>query len=158
MNQRYEEFKKLPDYGFGKDFADYKYRPLVVFFDELMACMGSADAKTSKEITGFMTDLIAKGRQAGVFMVLSMQRGDGKYLDPSIRDQLGMRVAMGNNMSADGYQMVFGSDGRDLQLTDYQKGDGFIYLDGTTSVPVQFSAPYIGSEIDIHKLLDNGKR
>ncbi len=147
MTKRYEKMRVRPDAGFGKDYADYGYKPVVMFFDELSACMASADRKVAQEINGYLMSIIMKGRQAGFFMILTMQRPDAEYLKGAVRDNLGMRVALGS-MSADGYQMVFGAAGRDLQLSNYQKGDGFIYLDGVTDVPRQFSAPFLSGNVE----------
>lgn len=147
MNARYEEFKRRDDNGFGKDYFDYGYKPTVIFFDEMTAFMGSADSKLAKEVNGYLMDIIMKGRQAGFFMVLTMQRPDAEYLKAAIRDNLGMRIALGH-MSADGYSMVFGNSARDLQLKNYQKGDGFIYIDGQTSIPRQFSAPFLAGNVE----------
>ncbi|NYC94260.1 FtsK/SpoIIIE domain-containing protein [Clostridium acetobutylicum] len=45
MNNRYMEFKELKNYGFGKDYKDYGYLPIVIIFDEVAAFMASTDKK-----------------------------------------------------------------------------------------------------------------
>lgn len=154
MNNRYDEMRQHPDYSFGKDYLDYGYKPTVVIFDEVMAFMGSADAKLGKEVMQYLTDIIAKGRQAGFTCVLATQRADAEYIKASIRDQLGLRVALGR-LSSDGYGMTFGNQFRDLQLTNYEKGDGYVFIDGVTNSPVKFSSPFIHQDFDFVKDIEN---
>jgi hypothetical protein len=152
MDKRYEEMemidKALGDTSLGKDFTEYGFHSTAIFFDEVMALMASIDKKLSAEITGYLTALIAKGKQAGFFVILSSQRADTEFVKGSIRDQMGLRVALGR-VSSDGYVMTFGSDYRNLELNDAEKGSGFIFIDGVTSKPRKFKAPYIDTQKDL---------
>ena len=151
MNKRYDEMRVNDNYGFGKDFIDYGMKPIVIFFDEVIAYMSSCDPKLAKEVMNNLTEIVVKGRQSGVFIVLSMQRCDTAFIGGALRDQLGLRVGLGK-MSADGYSMVFGNEYRDLQLTNYSCGDGYIYIDGLTNAPRQFSCPFVS---DSENILDD---
>ncbi|MEN8905410.1 MAG: FtsK/SpoIIIE domain-containing protein [Clostridiales bacterium] len=147
MENRFEDFKKHPEYGFGKDYFDYGYDPVIIIFDELMSFMGgSSDPEQKKYVMNSLLDIIAKGRQAGYFVILTTQRPDTKFIDGSIRDQLSLRVALGK-MSNDGYKMVFGT-GQNLKLTEKKKGAGYIFIDGLTEGPVEFNAPYLDPGYD----------
>lgn len=143
MNNRYDRMRSDSNNQFGHDFSDYHIKPMFILFDEVMSFMGSSDNKVSKEAMSYLVEIIAKGRQAGVFMILTSQRADTEFIKGSIRDQLGLRVALGK-VSAEGYSMVFGNEYRDLKLTNYQKGDGFIHIDGMTA-PRKFSSPFISN-------------
>lgn len=141
MNSRYEQFKKLSSYRFGKDYKDYGYRPIVIIFDEMAAFMASVDKKLSKEVNDYMAEIVMKGRQAGVFMILTTQRPDADVIRTSIRDQLGLRIALGE-MSKTAYSMIFGSDFNDLELNINAPGNGYIFIDGVTTKPVKFQSPF----------------
>lgn len=150
MNSRYDQFKSLYNYGFGKDYKDYGYKPIVIVFDEIAAFMASVDKKEGKEISNYMSEIIMKGRQAGVFMILTTQRPDADVVKTSIRDQLGLRVALGE-MSKTGYTMLFGSEFNDLELNNSAPGIGFIFVDGLHTKPVKFESPYFSNNYNFVK-------
>lgn len=150
MNDRYETFKHLLNYSFGKDFKDYGFKPVFIVFDEVAAFMAAADKKLSKEIEDYMSEIILKGRQAGVFMILTTQRPDADVIKTSIRDQLCFKVAFGQ-MSKTGYTMIFGSDFNDLELLDSSTGSGYVYIDGVHTKPVQFKSPLFENNYDFVK-------
>ena len=54
----------------------------------------------------YLINIIMKGRQAGIY-VLTAQRPDADVIKGNVRDQLGLRVSLGN-LSNDGYRMTFG--------------------------------------------------
>jgi hypothetical protein len=160
MNCRYEEFKKLSSYRFGKDYKDYGYRPIVIIFDEMAAFMASVDKKLCKEVNDYMAEIIMKGRQAGVFMILTTQRPDADVIKTNIRDQLGLRIALGE-MSKTAYSMIFGSDFNDLELNSNAPGNGYIFIDGVNTKPVKFQSPFFEPNYNFVKDLikttkDNG--
>jgi len=154
MNERYIQFKKLSNYGFGKDYKDYGYKPIVVVFDEVAAFVSAIDKKTAGEINNRMSEIILKGRQAGIFMILTTQRPDADVIKTSIRDQLGLRVALGE-MSKTGYSMVFGSEFNNLELNSYTPGDGYIMMDGTHNKPIRFQSPYFDQDYNFVKDISN---
>lgn len=129
--------------GFGCSYRDYGYKPIFIFFDEVGAFMAKAnaeDSKVAKSVQSRLNNIILMGRQLGIFAVLCTQRPDTKNIGGDLRDQLSLRVALGM-MSSDGYNMVFGSEFRDLKLVETEKGVGFIYLDGVTLEPKSFKTP-----------------
>lgn len=150
MNSRYEQFKKLSCYCFGKDYKDYGYRPVVIIFDEVAAFIASIDKKLSKEVSNYMAEIIMKGRQAGVFMILTTQRPDADVIKTSIRDQLGLRIALGE-MSKTAYGMVFGSEFNDLELNNAAPGNGFIFIDSVHTKPIKFQSPYFSNNYNFVK-------
>lgn len=154
MNERYETFKKLPQYGFGKDYKDYGFRPTFIIFDEMAAFMASVDKKIEKEVEAYLFEIIMKGRQGGYFVILTTQRPDSDIIKTSIRDQLGFRVALGE-MSKTGYTMIFGSEFRDLELNSNAPGDGYIYIDGIHTKPVKFQSPLFESDYNFVRELAN---
>ena len=82
-----------------------------------------------------------KGRQAGVFMFLTAQRPDADVIKGNVRDQLGIRVSLGN-LSDDGYRMTFGQTDKEYQpIYESDVGRGYISILGQYNEPVLFDAP-----------------
>lgn len=145
MEQRYEQYFSDKT-AFGKKFVDFDLPPIVIFFDEVTAFMKTADKKVLTEAKEYLYALIMKGRQAGCFIELSMQRADAEILDGAIRDQLGCRVALGK-MSKDGYRMIF--DTADFNYYDsVSVGSGYISITGQTTVPIYFETPFFDDDFD----------
>lgn len=167
INLRNLEFQKRADYMQGKDYKDYGYKPIFVIFDEVTAFFASCDSKQSKEANGYLQEIIMKGRSAGVFVILTTQRADTDVISGKIRDQLSLRISMGQ-LSKDGYTMTFGSEYKDLNITmvGYVKdkpntGVGYLYIDGVISKPQEFYSPVLNNGYnffeDIKKLIINKK-
>ncbi|WP_283692766.1 zonular occludens toxin domain-containing protein [Clostridium perfringens] len=167
INLRNLEFQKRADYMQGKDYKDYGYKPIFVIFDEVTAFFASCDSKQSKEANGYLQEIIMKGRSAGVFVILTTQRADTDVISGKIRDQLSLRISMGQ-LSKDGYTMTFGNEYKDLNITmvGYVKdkpntGVGYLYIDGVISKPQEFYSPVLNNGYnffeDIKKLIINKK-
>jgi len=137
MDQRYMDMEQI-----GADYYTLGLNPCFIFFDEAMAFSGgSADEKLKKECRKALLSIVAKGRQAGVNVILSAQRPDTEFLGGgAVRDQLGMRVALGN-LSRTGIEMVYGNDYKDIKPRFSGKGEGLIYVDGFTHEPMEFKTP-----------------
>lgn len=145
MERRYEQYFSDKT-AFGKNFVDFDLPPIVIFFDEVTAFMKTADKKVLTEAKEYLYALIMKGRQAGCFIELSMQRPDAEVLDGAIRDQLGCRVALGK-MSKDGYRMIF--DTADFNYYDSDSiGSGYILIVGQTTEPIYFETPFFDDDFD----------
>jgi hypothetical protein len=110
------------------------------------------DSKDKKEYDKYVSKVILEGRQAGIFIIFAMQRPDVDFLPGALRDQLGLRVALGS-MSNDGYRMVFGSsNAKNLVLSD--KTAGF-YMDMKMDRPKEFYTPYLDIDFiqELEKLI-----
>jgi S-DNA-T family DNA segregation ATPase FtsK/SpoIIIE len=88
--------------------------PMLCVIDELAAVQlrrRGEDAKASRDrkeqLQGALGEIALTGRSARVHLLVLLQRPDADALPGAVRDQLGLRVALGW-MSADGYRMVFG--------------------------------------------------
>lgn len=159
MNKRYKEIRERPDYAFGKDYADYNYSPVWFILDEFVAFVSLLDKANKEKFEGALKRVVMKGREAGCFVLLATQRPDAKYLDASIRDLLGLRVALGS-CSDDGYKMAFGSDGKGLKPQVDIKGSGYLYIDGSTTLPETFESPFMDVDFvqEFEKLATSGKK
>lgn len=143
MANRFIEYKEnAKKFVYGYSFVDYGLKPVFIIFDELGAFRASADKKVFSETMANLTEVILKGREMGVFCVLSTQQPNANNIPTELRDNLSVRLAMGN-MSSEAYRMVFGEDIKDLQSVN-TLGSGYIYLDGLGwSKPKPFEAPYL---------------
>lgn len=146
MENRYEEMANNPNYQSNNNYSDYGYSPIVMIFDEYAGFMSQCSKNEKEEVSSYMKNIVMKGRQSGVFIIIGIQRPDAKVISGDIRDQLGLRVALGK-MSSEGERMAFGS--LDVELkTPSEKGGGHIYLDGQGwLMPKLFSTPFMPNDI-----------
>lgn len=143
MSTRYKTYKDNPNtFKFGASFVEYGLHPLIVIFDEMGAFRASADKKVYSETMANLTEIILKGREMGVFAILTTQQPNANNIPTELRDNLSLRIAMGN-MGNEGYRMVFGESNNNIQsITTI--GGAYIYLDGLGwDGPKQFQAPYV---------------
>lgn len=72
MMDRFIKYKENPtSFVYGYSYVDYGLRPIFLIFDELGAFRASADKKVFNEAMDNLTEIILKGREMGVFCVLS---------------------------------------------------------------------------------------
>ncbi|WP_254865205.1 cell division protein FtsK [Solibacillus isronensis] len=154
MNLRYEIYFSTESSTVGSNFTTYKLRPIFLFFDELIATMGE-NKKIGKEIESLLIQIMLKGRAAGIFAILSSQRFSAEVLSTTIRENAGMRVALGR-MSKDSYRMVFGDFYEELPSAEKGIGKGYIFLDGLGwSTPRAFQTPLLDTnKVDVKELLN----
>lgn len=143
MEQRFIDYKEnSTNFVYGASYVDYKLSPVVLVFDELGAFRASADKKVFTETMANLTEIVLKGREMGVFVVLSTQQPNANNIPTELRDNLSVRVALGN-MSSEAYRMIFGENIKDLQGFK-SVGSGYIFLDGLGwTSPKPFEAPYV---------------
>lgn len=105
--------------------------PAVVFvMDEMAAFVSSIeDKKTQKHVDMVMKQLVNKGRQAGVFFWSIMQHPSAENVKTEVRDQVGMRVVLGQSTSLE-LGMMF-SNVTDLPPIKAQPGVGYCLLSGS---------------------------
>lgn len=150
MSSRYEHFKNGK---WGQDFSEYRFRPYLLIIDEVSAMLAEA-GKNKKEIMGELRQIILRGRQAGIFTLISGQRIDATILDRDITLQLGTRIVMGQ-ADMDTYRMAYPmvNDIKALPLVPNKPGYGLIYSDGQEiSNPTPFISPNM-SNIDVPRVI-----
>ncbi|WP_167815242.1 helicase HerA-like domain-containing protein [Sporolactobacillus shoreae] len=142
MNDRYENFFSSKHGKRGQNYISYNLRPIVLIFDEIASFM-AMDKKIAKEVEDHLKQIIMMGRQAGIYVILSTQKPMAEAVPTAIRDQMGLRIALGK-MSKSGYHMTLGDDWDSLPSAEVGTGKGYIYIDGLNwSNPHPFEAPYI---------------
>ena len=91
---------------------------------------------------GNLTEIILKGREMGVFVILSTQQANSNNIPTELRENLSMRVALGN-IGNEGYRMIFGESNGNVQSIS-TTGGAYIYLDNLGwDSPKQFEAPFV---------------
>lgn len=112
-------------------------RRLLVVVDEAAALtirVGGDSAKDGRErkdrLLGALGQVALMGRSARVHLLVSLQRADADVLGGAMRDQFGLRVALGWS-SPDGYRMVLG----DGQLQPPRTSPGYGWATGLASSP-----------------------
>ena len=153
MESRYRTYF-ADENSFGKTWRDItNLKPLVLVFDEFAAFTSVSNSKVNKEVQNYLFNLILKGRQAGIEVIMIMQRPDANLLNGNIRDQFGVRIGLGN-MTDDGRKMLFGSV--DMEYKTIQNiGGGYIMIDGQHNTPIYFESPLIEKEFDFLGELKN---
>ncbi|HDP5750945.1 TPA: cell division protein FtsK [Staphylococcus aureus] len=141
MEHRFRMMSESKQYQLGSNFRNFDLPPYFVIFDEVTAFTSTLDKKELQEMNNYLINIIMKGRQAGVFMFLTAQRPDADVIKGNVRDQLGLRVSMGN-LSADGYRMTFGQTDKAFQsIHESDIGRGYISILGQYNEPILFDAP-----------------
>lgn len=143
MEERYRTHLAPENFVYGSSWLDWDEKPVALFFDELAAFRASTPRKVYDEAFGYLSEIVLKGRQAGVFVILSAQQPRAETLSTDLRDQLGLRVALGN-VSNECAHMVFGSADVSGLHSVQGPGEGHILLDGLGwNAPKPFSAPFV---------------
>lgn len=150
MDNRYKRMLETSD-NFGEDYVAYGMQPFFLVFDELLAFIATCESKEKKEVMAKLTNIIVKGRQAGVFVILATQRPDTDVIDGKIRDQLALRVALGK-MSGEGYKMIFGRSSVAFRSIDI-KGSGYFMVEGVIDRPTFFVSPFVEKGDNVGKEL-----
>lgn len=148
MQERYQYMRD--NFLYGSNFADHGFKPLWLIFDEMGAFQASGTDKKSREIIAEVMDgikqIILLGRQSGIFILVAAQQMRAETLNTDLRDNLGLRIALGAN-SNEGYRMVFGSATPDNLKPIEVKGAGYLYMQGSGRENAQYwESPYLDTK------------
>ncbi|QUE55392.1 cell division protein FtsK [Streptococcus oriscaviae] len=149
MDKRYEAMANHPDFSPGKRYSAYGMKPKFIVFDEWAAFMATLDNdyKSYALVQEYLTQIILKGRQAGLIVVLGMQRPDGEYVKTALRDNFMKRVSVGH-LEDTGYNMMYGEANRNKEFKKIDKingkkvrGRGYIANGG--EIAQEFFSPFV---------------
>lgn len=136
-------------------YLDFDMKPMFLIFDELAAFKaGVEDKKTATAVENQLKKIILMGRSTGNFVILVAQQPNANVIETGIRDQLGLKVALGN-IKNELRLMMFGADIKLHTLDSTEKGVGYISLAG--SEPYKFYAPDLGAKYDFIKEIEKLK-
>jgi len=141
----------------GKNYAYYGLKPKFVIIDEFAAFRAEigTDYKSDGEVDEYLTQLILKARQCGIFFIVAMQRPDGEFIKTALRDQFMFRMSVGR-LSEAGILMIFGDENKNKKFKFVEKilgqkvyGRGYAAQGGSTAqelyspqVPMTFDFIY----------------
>ena len=152
METRFKTMNNSSRYKMGKNYAYYGLKPKFVFIDEFAAFKAELanDYSTDGEVDEYLTQLILKARQAGIFFIVAMQRPDGEFLKTALRDQFMFRMSVGR-LSETGILMIFGDENKKFKYVekiDGQKvyGRGYVAQGGGTAR--EFYSPQVPQDFD----------
>lgn len=136
-------------------YLDFDMKPMFLIFDELAAFKaGVEDKKTATAVENQLKKIILMGRSTGNFVILVAQQPNANVIETGIRDQLGLKVALGN-IKNELRLMMFGADIKLHTLDSTEKGVGYISIAG--SEPYKFYAPDLGAKYDFIKEIEKLK-
>lgn len=136
-------------------YLDFDMKPMFLIFDELAAFKaGVKEKKTATDVENQLKKIILMGRSTGNFVILVAQQPNANVIETGIRDQLGLKVALGN-IKNELRLMMFGADIKLHTLDSTEKGVGYISVAG--SEPYKFYAPDLGAKYDFIKEIEKLK-
>lgn len=149
MEERYRYMKNHPDFVAGMNFAKFGLRPKFIIFDEWAALMAKLEGnyQLQQQVNQYLTQLILEARQAGIFVIMAMQRPDGEYIKTSLRDQFMKRLSVGH-LEDTGYTMMYGDANKHKEFKyideiDGKKVIGRGYISNAGEVAREFFSPYV---------------
>ncbi len=149
MDKRYEAMANHPDFSPGKRYSAYNMKPKFLVFDEWAAFMATLDNdyKSYSLVQEYLTQIILKGRQAGLFVVLGLQRPDGEYVKTALRDNFMKRITMGH-LEDTGYNMMYGEANRNKEFKKVdtingKKARGRGYIANFGEIAQEFFSPFV---------------
>lgn len=104
--------------------------PIFLVIDEYAALQLALDKKKMVEVNQNLKNIVLKGRASNVHCLIAMQRVEGSSIDLAIRDNMAVRVMLGN-VSKENFSMMFGESRNDKDIIKRDRGQGYIKIDGT---------------------------
>ena len=147
MMERKAEMRDKLNGKLGSDFTDFRLPAYIFLMDEYAAFQASIsrDKKRRDEVEELMRNVILMGRQLGFYMWIAMQKSDSSDIPTAIRDNLPLKVCLGNAPSTT-LMTIFGH-ATDLPSRHWGKGQGLVYCDGITAAPRPVSFPTLKFDI-----------
>ncbi|EMF0536205.1 cell division protein FtsK [Enterococcus hirae] len=154
MNSRFEMMNSSPKYSMGKNYAYYGLKPKFIVIDELAAFKAelAGDYKTEGEFDEHLSQLVLKGRQCGIFLIVAMQRPDGEFIKTALRDNFMFRMSVGR-LSETGLFMIFGDENKNKKFKFVEKinglkvyGRGYVARGG--EIAREFYSPQVPDSFD----------
>ena len=151
MNQRYDYMRQSPQNKMGLDYSDYGMKPTFVIIDEVGAMTseleGMRGSRLAAEYLNALQQIAQKGRQAGVFLILSLQKAGVDAVPSNIRDQLMKRITVGV-LSSTGYSIAFGEEASQKEFKTIKEINGQAvrgrgYTGNFGEVIEEFYSPYV---------------
>lgn len=149
IKKRGDYMSRHPNFTIGKNYAFYGLKPKFVLIDEWAAFMAKLekDYNSRTLVEEAVTSIVLEGRQAGVFLILGMQRPDGEFIKTSLRDNFMKRISVGH-LEDMGYRMMFGGANetkvfKKIDEINGKKVFGRGYVANNGEIAQEFFAPFV---------------
>lgn len=146
MESRYSKRKNFANENNGKIM---KYPPVFLVIDEV-AALKLVNKKDFANSEDKLKSIALKGRACNVQLLLICQRPSVESLPSDIRDQLKIRVLLGNPANPETFKMALGESRDQNKILEKQRGEGYILVDGKNGID-NFKAPFISTEDEIEE-------
>jgi len=154
MEKRFKYMKEHADHKMGKNYRYYKMPPEFFVVDEWGAFVSTLSMKEELELYQFISPLVLKARQAGVFLIIATQKAGTDVIKSMIRDNLMCKVSLGA-LSHTGYEITFGSENKNKAFYNKMKVKGRGYIDVGNGIPQEFYAPFITNKFSFEAYFKN---
>ena len=111
------------------DYRELNVRPIFIFIDELAALLTGASKKVKDDFQNLLIRLTVLGREAGVYLVLSMQSARAEYVPTIVRDSISLRVQLGR-INSENTKFLFPELSEMPMVPLGGKGSGIISIAG----------------------------
>ena len=146
MYKRLDEMKKLGIYEYQE--SD-NLKPKFLIIDEYISIVEGMTKEERIEFEKVVSELILLGRACGYIVIISLQRGDTKYINGALRDNFMCRVVVGGATDTS-YRMMF-----DEVVSGFEVGKAWCMLGNELNV---ISIPFYKEIIDNKVELANKER
>lgn len=103
MYRRLDEMKELGIYEYQEN---KQLKPKFLLIDEFIPLIDGMNKEQRKNFEQAISDIALLGRACGYILVITIHRGDTKYISGALRDNFMCRIVVGNATSAS-YKMMF---------------------------------------------------
>ena len=139
MDARNMKVKEWATSAMSQDFTDLRLPAVLYVFDEMSAFINSLNTKENKRVVSLLSQLLMKGRSAGIILISIGQQLDSQTLPTKLRNQAQLNIILGPS-TLETRTMLFGH-GIEAPLTTFKPGTGLFTLAGMNINPRRFMAP-----------------
>lgn len=139
MDERNMKIKEWSTSAISQDFTDLGLPAVLYVFDELSAFINSLASKENKYVISLLSQILMKGRSAGLILISIGQQLDAKTFATKLRNQAQVNIILGPS-TLETRTMLFGQ-GVEAPLTTFKPGTGLFTLAGMNVNPRRFMAP-----------------
>lgn len=99
MKIRQAEMESVLSEKLDADYRHFKFAPMYFIFEEyasFITMLQNEDKKTRDHVKSMLYSVVLMGRALGVFLIIIMQKSDSSLIDTAIRDNLPIKILLGN--------------------------------------------------------------
>jgi len=99
MRKRQAEMESVLAEKLDADYRHFRFAPMYLIFEEyasFITMLQNEDKKTRDHVKAMLYSVVLMGRALGVFIIIIMQKSDSSIIDTAIRDNLPIKILLGN--------------------------------------------------------------